>query len=108
MKKIFNPLDTVSQSTSAASHAVAAPNKHKNPRKGQLKKTKGNIFNPLALVPTSVSTSDLGPLLSESAFVNDKVGVCPKCNTAMGSAMIANGDSVYYCDKCRVSHPMPD
>lgn len=46
-------------------------------------------------------------LASESSLVNEVVGQCPKCKNALGSATVVSGDSVYYCEKCRVSQPIP-
>lgn len=60
------------------------------------------IFNPLNDVQDTMP--DLG--VSTSSMLNDVVGTCPKCKQPFGSGIV-NGDEVYYCDKCRVSHPLP-
>jgi formamidopyrimidine-DNA glycosylase len=36
----------------------------------------------------------------------DIEGQCPKCKSMMGNAT-ASGESVYYCESCRVSMPLP-
>lgn len=60
-----------------------------------------SIFNPLNDV------ADAEPVgISTSSMMNDVVGVCPKCKSPFGTGII-NDENVYYCDKCRVSHPLP-
>lgn len=66
---------------------------------------KREVFNPLAAL-ANASGSELDTSLS--AMSNSDVGVCPKCKSPMGSALIANKDSVYYCLKDRVALPMPN
>jgi tRNA(Ile2) C34 agmatinyltransferase TiaS len=56
------------------------------------------IFNPLNQVEET-------EIESTSSLINDTLGVCPKCRQPFDSA-IANGDTVYYCVKCRVSQPI--
>lgn len=59
------------------------------------------IFNPLdAVVP------EQPPMQSTSSLINDVVGVCPKCKHPFGSGQTVS-DTVYYCDSCRVSQPIP-
>jgi hypothetical protein len=65
--------------------------------------TKRAIFNPLD--GTSISSSGMQ---STSSLINTEIGVCPKCSKPMGESRIANADTVYYCDSCRVSTPMLD
>jgi hypothetical protein len=67
---------------------------------------KRTIFNPLAQTNTSQSSAE--PHEATAAVQNVQVGVCPKCNDNMSRAVIANNDSVFYCEACRVSTPMPD
>lgn len=43
---------------------------------------------------------------STSALLNEDVGVCPKCKKSFGVATV-DGFDVYYCEPCRVSHPIP-
>lgn len=72
------------------------------------------IFNPLnALLDQQSSESAAGEEkqsreVSQSAVYNERAGICPKCQQQMGTAKIANQDSVYFCEKCRVSNPIPD
>jgi len=41
-----------------------------------------------------------------SALSNTNPSVCPKCGVSMGKATLFNRREVYYCDTCRVSHPI--
>lgn len=77
------------------------------------------IFNPLDSVADlsveiraedseSVSSKVDNSMRSESSFRNEDIGVCPKCHSSMGRAVIANGDEVFYCEKDRVSSPLPN
>ncbi len=43
---------------------------------------------------------------STSALLNEDVGTCPKCKKSFGTATV-DGVAVYYCEPCRVSHPIP-
>ncbi len=61
------------------------------------------IFNPLF----SSESGDLN-LSSESRVINDKAGICPKCQSKMTTASISSGDEVYFCDSCCVAAPLPD
>lgn len=65
------------------------------------------IFNPLYATKPQVSTSSV-PGVSTSALTNTQVGICPKCNRDMVQAVLANQDSVLFCEVCTVSSPMPD
>jgi hydrogenase maturation factor HypF (carbamoyltransferase family) len=65
--------------------------------------SKRAIFNPLDALSTSSTNQE-----STSSLVNSDVGVCPKCKKGMTDASIANADTVYYCEGCRVSTPRPD
>lgn len=67
---------------------------------------KRTIFNPLA--PTGVSQSSAENHAATAAVENVQVGVCPKCKENMTRATIANNDTVFYCEACRVSTPLPD
>ena len=62
------------------------------------------IFNPLDVVSTSESSDQV----STSSLINSDVGTCPKCKKTMTLAGIANTDTVFYCEACRVSTPRPD
>lgn len=46
-------------------------------------------------------------MATASALSNMQVDRCPKCGVGMGFAFISNGDKVYYCEACRVTHPIP-
>lgn len=59
------------------------------------------IFNPL----DQLDTPEPRVLESTSSLVNDTVGVCPKCKQPFGTAAVGS-DTVYYCERCRVSHPI--
>jgi predicted nucleic acid-binding Zn ribbon protein len=59
------------------------------------------IFNPLEAV-----VQEQPPMQSTSSLINDVVGVCPKCKQPFGSGQTVS-DTVYYCDSCRVSQPIP-
>jgi len=60
-------------------------------------------FNPLE------SLSSTPGFMSKSAFSNLEVGICPKCKSNMrDDARLGDGTYVYFCDKCRVSSPLPD
>jgi len=59
------------------------------------------IFNPLTAL------SSTAEFKSESAVQNMIAGVCPKCNQAMTTAKISNGDEVYWCANCCVASLMP-
>ncbi len=72
--------------------AVAAPRK---------------IFNPLDEIAVA-SDSEEPRQESLSTIINEAVGICPKCKKTMGTAIIANNDTVFYCDADRVSAPMPN
>jgi hypothetical protein len=61
------------------------------------------IFNPLNHISTSSEVE-----VSESRFVNDRPGVCPKCNESMSTAKLANDDEVYFCERDCVTAPMVD
>lgn len=43
---------------------------------------------------------------SVSALLNEDVCVCPKCKKSFGVATV-DGFEVYYCEPCRVTHPIP-
>lgn len=43
---------------------------------------------------------------STSALLNEDVSTCPKCKKSFGTATV-DGISVYYCEPCRVTHPIP-
>lgn len=64
------------------------------------------IFNPLKQTEQPAVPSDA--LQSTSAIHNDQAGICPKCKASMGNATLGNNDTVFYCEMCRVSAPMPD
>lgn len=59
------------------------------------------IFNPLEAV-----VQEQPPMQSTSSLINDVVGMCPKCKQPFGSGQTVS-DTVYYCDSCRVSQPIP-
>ncbi len=67
---------------------------------------KRRIINPLA--SPQVNESDTERMTAEAASVDNSVeGVCPKCATPMGTAIIHVG-TVYYCSRCRVAAPIPE
>lgn len=43
---------------------------------------------------------------STSALLNEDVCTCPKCKKGFGTAIV-DGVAVYYCEPCRVTHPIP-
>lgn len=47
-----------------------------------------------------------GMKATAGAMALDVEGQCPKCNKAMGTATAMN-ETVYYCEPCRVSLPLP-
>lgn len=51
---------------------------------------------------------DTDPSFVATAFSDTQANVCPKCFQAMGRAQLSDGENVYYCPTCRVTHPMPD
>jgi formamidopyrimidine-DNA glycosylase len=67
---------------------------------------KRTIFNPLAA--SNVSQSSDVKQEATASMQNTKVGICPKCDENMTRAVIANQDTVFYCEACRVSTPLPD
>lgn len=72
---------------------------------------KVRIFNPLdhlkpAALPQEVTASDNQE--STSAFYNEVVGTCPKCQQPMITSTIANGDTMFFCTRDRVVLPRPD
>lgn len=52
------------------------------------------------------SGQDSEPEESTSALMNDNIAQCPKCKQSFGIATV-DGEQVYYCEPCRVSHPIP-
>lgn len=60
------------------------------------------IFNPLE------ATASSGAQTATASMYNEEVGVCPKCNASMTRAVIANNETVFYCEADRVSTPLPD
>lgn len=69
------------------------------------------IFNPLqaiAQAATAADESEPAEMKSTSSVQNIKVGICPKCDEDMTRAVIANDETVFYCEGCRVSTPLPD
>lgn len=63
------------------------------------------IFNPLMATAADEPEEKQAATASVS---NINVGVCPKCGQNMIRAVIANNDSVFYCEADRVSTPLPD
>ncbi len=61
-----------------------------------------------ALVDPLGVLSKQPPKYTSLSMVNQEVGICPKCQQQMGTATIFNGDTVFYCEKCRVSEPLPN
>ena len=61
------------------------------------------IFNPLQAIASSGERAEV-----TASLFNEEVGVCPKCNQPMIRAVIANNDTVFYCEADRVSTPLPD
>lgn len=73
---------------------------------------KSQIFNPLkhslsGEQQQSTSSVD-GANVATAAIYNEKQGECPKCKNQMITAVIASADSVFFCEKCRVSTPLAD
>lgn len=73
------------------------------------------IFNPLYADQASTfeaqaatGEGDGDKMVATAAIYHDKIGICPKCDTQMGTGVIANHDAMYYCEKCRVTTPFQD
>lgn len=72
------------------------------------------VFNPYAKKETEVAVAAAveKPDVAEkevstaSALSNVNPSICPKCGVTMGKAKLFNKREVYYCDTCRVSHPI--
>lgn len=64
---------------------------------------KRTIFNPL----TAIASAN-PKMVAQASVHNVEIGVCPKCNQPMERAVIANNDTVFYCEADRVSTPLPD
>jgi len=80
--------------------------------------------------PLQTDQASNSAFTSVSAMVNDNPSVCPKCKSDMTTASIArtsnqynqanqqnntglslsheNSEQVFFCEKCRVTHPMKD
>lgn len=65
-------------------------------------KPKQQVFNALA------ASADAKGYTSLSTITNSDVGICPKCKKPMGQAIIANSDTVFYCEADRVATPLPN
>ncbi len=68
------------------------------------------VFNPFAVQEQQAVASSQGAdveMATASAMDNMVADQCPKCGGKMGPARIATGASVFYCDACRVTHPIP-
>lgn len=63
------------------------------------------IFNPLTC--QSEDSKQNNQLESTSSLVNDQMGICPKCKNPFGSGLVDKDTSVYYCEPCRVTQPLP-
>lgn len=61
------------------------------------------IFNPLEAIASGGTHQ-----AATASLYNEEVGICPKCNTPMTRAVIANNETVFYCEADRVSTPLPD
>ena len=59
------------------------------------------FFNPL----TDAVVHEDSAEVSTSSLMNGIAGECPKCKQAFGNALVGK-DTVYYCEKCRVSQPI--
>ncbi len=71
--------------------------------------SKPAIFNPLNhLAATASADTPANRFASLSTIINTDVGICPKCKLPMGQAVLANNDTVFYCDADRVSSPLPN
>lgn len=71
------------------------------------------IFNPLLhrapTINVAVANARVeGVQTATAAIYNEKIGECPKCKARMGTAIIANADAMYFCEKCRVTVPLRD
>lgn len=68
-----------------------------------------NVVNPFAVdtkPQQAVACAD-GQEIAVASVDNSNEGVCPKCRSSMGTAIIPQGQ-VYYCSTCRVSTPIPE
>lgn len=84
-KKIFNPLNHIKKDFTIKEVTAAD----------------------LTVVPFGKKEVDEA-MVSQSAFFNEVVGVCPKCQGKMTTSTIANNDTVFFCTKDRVVLPCPD
>jgi len=71
------------------------------------------IFNPLdALASKRAAEQDqtvqASDQIATAAIYNETVGECPKCKKKMVTGVIANSDSVFFCQVCRVAAPFAD
>ena len=64
-------------------------------------------YNPLDHISSS-SSKEEGQLSSTSAWENDRPGFCPKCGDPFGTGVAGNGDNVFFCENCCLTHPMPN
>lgn len=74
-------------------------------------------FNPLFDVPSPVQKAESAadrdmvdgkPMTATAALYNQTQGQCPKCKQKMTTAVLANTDSVYFCERCCVTMPLSD
>lgn len=67
------------------------------------------MYNPLDHIATT-KTEQQGEseLTSTSAWENDRPGYCPKCQSPFGTGTAGNGDTVFFCEGCCLTHPMPN
>ncbi len=75
--------------------------------------TKRPIFNPLfpnrgLEVQQATASAKPGEQAATAAIYNMDLGTCPKCHTKMTTGVIANSDSVFFCEQCRVATPFED
>lgn len=67
------------------------------------------IFNPLyANLEQQQTATASGDQVATAAIYNEVQGQCPKCKGKMTTGTLANADSVYFCETCRVTSPFTD
>lgn len=66
------------------------------------------VVSPFDTTFVTTAGSEVEKPYIAAAFSNTQPNVCPKCFQAMGQAQLSDNEQVFYCLKCRVSHPLHD
>ena len=48
------------------------------------------------------------PMTALAAIYNQTQGQCPKCKQQMTTAILANNDPAFFCERCCVTMPLSD